>query len=152
MTTTARMFWIIAGFFLAVDIVYVVWNILYEPLRLATDPNGGENSTGIEWVGTVALTLSAVCAAFIAFYIGRTQRSLGGRLPADRRDAAIDDDDPEQGFFSPFSWWPVTLSLSLAVTFTGIAAAFWLAAIGAVGALISIVGFAFEYYRGYFAR
>jgi hypothetical protein len=151
MRVTERMFWILAAFFVAADIVYVVWNLIFEAQNITQDPNGGENSS-IEWVGTVALTLSAICAVLIAFFVRRTIASQGGQLPADRPDAGVDDDDPEQGFFSPFSWWPVMLSLSVAVVFTGMAVGFWVVAIGAAGAIICIVGFAFEYYRGFFAR
>jgi hypothetical protein len=79
-------------------------------------------------------------------------RSLDGTLPSDRTDADIDDDDPEQGFFSPWSWWPLTLSISAGIVFTGLAVGIWMSFIGAVGAVISVVGLVFEYYRGVFAR
>jgi hypothetical protein len=151
MNATTKMMWALAGFFVLVDVVYIVWNLQFEAQHLATTPTGGERGP-IEWVGTVALVLSAVLAVLIAFYLGRSHKSQGGELPADRLDASIDDDDPEQGFFSPYSWWPLTLSASLALVFAGIAVGFWIAAIGLVGTVISIVGFAFEYYRGFFSR
>jgi cytochrome c oxidase subunit IV len=151
MKTTERMMWLLAGFFLAATIVYVVWTILWDQERLAQDPNGMQGGP-IEWAGTVPLFLAAILAALIAFYVRRTLRGMSGPLPSDRTDAKIDDDDPEQGFFSPWSWWPLMLSVSAGLVFIGLAVGVWITAIGAVGAIISIVGLVFEYYRGMFAR
>jgi hypothetical protein len=151
MKTTERMMWLLAGFFLLATVVYVVWTILWDQNNLAQDPNGGQGLR-IEWAGTVPLFLSSMLAALIAFYLRRTLHGLGEIPPSDSTDANVDDDDPEQGFFSPWSWWPVTLSISAAVVFTGFAVGQWIIFIGAAGAVISIVGLVFEYYRGVFAR
>src|SRR3954468_14613409 len=134
MKTTERMMWLLAGFFLAATGVYTVWTILWDQERLAQDPNGMQGGP-IEWAGTVPLFLSAILAALIAFYVRRTVRGMGGPLPSDRVDARIDDDDPEQGFFSPWSWWPLMLSVSAGLVFIGLAVGAWIAAIGAVGAV-----------------
>jgi uncharacterized membrane protein len=151
MKTTERIMWLLAGFFVAATIVYVVWTIIWDQNDLAQDPNGMQGMR-IEWAGTVPLFLASILSVLIAFYIRRTVRSLGNVLPSDRTDAGVDDDDPEQGFFSPWSWWPVTLSMSAAIVFTGLAVGEWIVFIGSVGAVISIVGLVFEYYRGVFAR
>jgi len=103
-------------------------------------------------VGTVGLTLTAVLAAFIAFYLGRIHSAQGGELPEDRVSANIDDGDPELGFFSPFSWWPIFLAAGLALLFMGVAVSLWMAFVGIVILGLSVVGLLFEYYRGNFAH
>ena len=140
MRANAILFWILAVFFLLSAVVYTGWNLL--------DPMHGK----VEWAGSVALLLSAVLASFVAFYLGRTHASQGGELPEDRLDANIDDGDPELGHFSPWSWWPFALAFGAALVILGLAVGFWICFIGVALALVSIVGWVYEYYRGYFAR
>jgi hypothetical protein len=139
--TNAVMFWVLAVFFGLSAIGYTLWSLL-----------AGVDDSAIEWVGTVALTLSALLAAFIAFYVGRVYKAQGGELPEDRVDSNIDDGDPEVGFFSPWSWWPILVGGSAALVFLGFAVGFWICFIGVGMAIISIVGWVYEYYRGRFAR
>ena len=73
-------------------------------------------------------------------------------MAQDRSDANIDDEDPEMGFFSPWSWWPFVLGVSLAIFSLGLAVGTWIAFIGVALLPIAIVGLIFEYYRGNFAR
>ncbi|GIT80115.1 putative cytochrome c oxidase polypeptide 4 [Leifsonia sp. LS1] len=140
MRANAILFWILSIFFILSAVVYTAWSLL--------DPMHGK----VEWVGTVALVLSAILAAFIAFYIGRSHASQGGELPEDRLDANIDDGDPELGHFSPWSWWPIALAAGAALVILGLAVGFWICFIGVAFSLVCIVGWVFEYYRGYFAR
>jgi hypothetical protein len=136
----AKLFWILFGFFVLSDAAYVIWSLL-DPLHLK-----------VEWVGAVGIGLAAILSAFIAFYLGRAHRAVGGELPEDRLDANIDDGDPEQGFFSPWSWWPVLLATGCALLFMGLAIGTWIAFIGAALTIICLVGWVYEYYRGNFAR
>jgi hypothetical protein len=140
MRANVVLFWILAAFFGVVAIGYAYWSAIDD-----LDP-------GMEWAGTVALSLSAVLSAFIAFYLGRVHSAQGAELPEDRLDANIDDGDPELGFFSPWSWWPIMLAASAALVFLGLAVGFWIAFIGVALFLVSIVGWVYEYYRGHFAR
>jgi hypothetical protein len=140
MRANAILFWILAVFFVLSAVVYTVWSLL-DPMHQK-----------VEWVGTVTLLLSAILAAFIAFYIGRSHASQGGELPEDRLDANIDDGDPELGHFSPWSWWPIALAAGAALVLLGLAVGFWICFIGVAFSLVCIVGWVFEYYRGYFAR
>ncbi len=140
MRANAILFWILSVFFILSAVAYTVWSLV--------DPMHGK----VEWVGTVALVLSAVLAAFIAFYVGRSHASQGGELPEDRLDANIDDGDPELGHFSPWSWWPIALAAGAALVLLGLAVGFWICFIGVAFSLVCIVGWVFEYYRGYFAR
>jgi hypothetical protein len=138
MRANANLFWILAGFFLLSAAGYTIWSLIYY----------GK----VEWVGTVALTLSTVLATFLAFYIGRSYSSQGGELPEDRLDANVDDGDPELGHFSPWSWWPIALAFGAGLVVLGIAVGFWIAYIGVAFTIVCLVGWTYEYYRGYFAR
>jgi hypothetical protein len=152
MNTNARLFWILSGFFVAADATYIIWSLIDYSQRVATEPSGGIPGPSIEWVGAVGIALTGVLSAFIAFYLGRSHRSVGGELPEDRLDADIDDGDAEQGFFSPWSWWPMMLALGAGMVFLGIAVGFWICFIGGTIAIISLIGWVYEYYRGNFAR
>lgn len=153
MGANARLFWILAAFFAALAVVYTTWTLIYASQPLAQDPGaGGRGGVEIEYTGTVALSLAAAASALIAFYIGRIHHSQAGELAQDRLDADIDDGDAEQGFFSPWSWWPAMLAASLALVFLGLAVGFWVAFVGAGFVAISLVGWVYEYYRGLFAH
>jgi ABC-type antimicrobial peptide transport system permease subunit len=134
----ANLFWILAAFFWAADALYTVWNLI-------------DHGT-VEWVGTVGIGLSGILGILIAFYVGASRRAQGGELPEDRMDAEIDDGDPEIGYFSPWSWWPMILALGTALVFLGIAVGIWLCFIGAPLAFLAIIGWYYEYYRNNFAR
>jgi amino acid transporter len=151
MGANTKLFWVLSAFFLVASVAYTVWTYLYNQQGLATDPTGGESSV-IEWIGTIGLTLCGVASAFIAFYVGRTHRGQGGELPEDRMDANIDDGEAEQGFFSPWSWWPIALAASAALLFLGIAVGAWVAIIGVGIGIIALVGWTYEYHRGYFGH
>ncbi|MDR6970879.1 cytochrome c oxidase subunit 4 [Leifsonia shinshuensis] len=140
MRANAILFWILSAFFVLSAVVYTLWNLLDEFHR------------NVEWVGTVGMLLAAVLSAFIAFYVGRSHASQGGELPEDRLDANIDDGDPELGHFSPWSWWPIALAFGAGLVILGLAVGFWICYIGVAFSLICIVGWVYEYYRGYFAR
>jgi len=138
MRANAILFWILAVFFALAAVIYVVWSII-------------EYGTP-EPAGTVALTLSGVLGAFIAFYLGRVRSAQGAELPEDRLDANIDDGDAELGFFSPWSWWPIIMAGGAALGFLGLAIGFWIAFIAIPIVVIALVGWVYEYYRGNFAR
>jgi hypothetical protein len=146
MGTNARLFWILAGFFFFADALYIVWSIIAAPDRTI------ELYKQIEWVGAIAIGLSGALAVLIAFYLSRIHSSQGGELPEDRLDALIDDGDAEQGHFSPWSWWPIVLGAAAALTVLGLAIGPWISFIGVAILIVAVVGWVYEYYRGYFAR
>jgi hypothetical protein len=90
----------------------------------------------------------------IAVYLWLTQKKQGGLLIEDREDSDIDDGNPEIGDFSPWSWWPLMLGLSLSLVVLGLCIGFnfWLTFLAAPLVLVAVVGWVFEYYRGHFAR
>jgi hypothetical protein len=138
MRLNAVLFWLLCLFFGILAVVYPVWSLL--------------DTQEVEAVGTVGLSLASVFSGFVAFYLQRSYNAQGGELPEDRLDGNIDDADPELGFFSPWSWWPIGLAASAALGFLGLAAGFWITFIGLGLFLVMIVGWVYEYYRGYFAR
>ena len=144
MRSNIALWWLLLGFFLIIDIVYTGWSILAHPDKPWPE--------AIEWVGTVALLFGAFMSVMIGFYISRVHKAQGGELPQDVLTADIDDDDPELGHFSPWSWWPLMLGGALALVFLGLAVGVWVAFIGAPLVLIAIVGWNYEYYRNNFAR
>jgi hypothetical protein len=138
MKTNIAVFWVLAAYFIVLTIVYTVWAII---------------DTGvIEWIGSLAIGLSAVLSMFIAFYLQVQLKNQGGVLPEDRLDADIDDGDPEIGFYSPWSWWPVLLAAGAGIAMLGVSVGFWVALYGVPIVLVALVGWTYEYYRGYFAR
>jgi len=138
MKTNIVILWVLAAYFVLLTAIYTVWAII----------DTGE----LEWIGTIAIGLSAVLSSFIAFYLQIQLKNQGGVLPEDRLDAEIDDGDAELGFFSPWSWWPVILAAGAAIAFVGLSVGIWVALYGLPLILIALVGWTYEYYRGYFAR
>ena len=138
MKTNIVVLWVMALYFFVLTAVYTVWAII---------------DTGVvEWIGTIAIGLSGILATFIAFYLQVQLRNQGGVLPEDRLDAGIDDGDPELGFYSPWSWWPMMLAAGAAIAMLGFAVGTWVTFYAIPVVLIALVGWSFEYYRGYFAR
>jgi len=142
--TNVNLWWILGVFFLIVAVVYTWWNIIAHPEL--------EWVHAIEWVGTVALFFSVFMSGLIGFYVDRVHKAQGGELPEDILTADIDDGDPEMGEFSPWSWWPLVLAFSAALAIIGLAVGTFMIPIGLGVFVIAIVGWVFEYYRGYFAR
>lgn len=102
-------------------------------------------------VGTTLLVLTGALAFLVAFYTLYTAKRVYPR-PEDRPDAEIDEADPEYGFFSPHSWWPLVVALGAATIAMGLVFAVWVIVFGAFVLMLGIVGWLFEYYRGEFAR
>lgn len=144
MKTNVNLWWILAGFFFLCFALYTGWNII-EHSNLPW-------FNAIEWVGTIALLFTVFMALMVAFYVNRVHHAQGGELPEDTLTADIDDADPEIGEFSPWSWWPLVLAFSAALAILGLAVGTFLLPIGVSVFVIAIVGWVFEYYRGYFAR
>lgn len=144
MRSNVGIWWVISAFFTFAGILYTVWSVV-------DDPKIGWYA-GMEWVGTIALFFTAIMAALIAFYLGRVHKAQGGTLPEDRLSAEVDDGDPELGHFSPWSWWPIVLAFAASIGILGLAVGSWMFPIGIGVFVIAIVGWVYEYYRGYHAH
>ncbi|MET0590032.1 MAG: cytochrome c oxidase subunit 4 [Naasia sp.] len=141
MKVNVVIFWVLSLFFGLAAVAYALWS--WGDAGWDVHP---------EWVGTVGISLVSIMTIFLAFYIQRSWKAQGGELPEDNVNAGIDDGDPELGFFSPWSWWPLVLAASAALAFLGLAVGVWITIIGFGVFLVAIVGWVYEYYRGYFAR
>ncbi|MBF4573468.1 cytochrome c oxidase subunit 4 [Herbiconiux sp. VKM Ac-1786] len=139
MRANTNLFWILTVFMVLAAAAYTVWSLIWYDGQL-------------EWVGTVGISLAAVLSAFLAFYLSRVHKAQGAELPEDRLDANIDDGDPEIGFYSPWSWWPIILAGGGALLMLGLAVGFWICFLAGALVLVAVVGWTYEYYRGYFAR
>ena len=112
---------------------------------------------GIYWyfsrdqIGTTALALTGALAFLVAFYVLYTSKRVYPR-PEDRMDGDIEEADPEYGFFSPHSWWPLAIGASATIIGVGLIFAVWIIVFGVFLLFLSLVGWMFEYYRGEFAH
>ena len=128
MRLEARIFGICSVFFVIVAPAY--WFITGDP------------------TGTSALTMTALLALLITFYLGFHASRMAPR-PEDRADGEIADGAGELGFFSPHSWWPLWCGACLAVMVFAVAMEqWWLFVIGLALGAIALTGMIFEYYVG----
>jgi len=138
MKTNIAVLWVLAIYFFVLTAVYTTWSLI--------------DAAEVEWIGSIAIGLSGVLALLIAYYLQVQLKNQGGVLPEDRLEADIDDGDPEIGFYSPWSWWPVMVAAGAAIAFLGLAVGFWVSLYAIPVVLIALIGWSYEYYRGYFAR
>lgn len=112
---------------------------------------------GVYWyfsrdeIGTTALALTGGMAFLISFYALYTSKRVYPR-PEDRQDAEVDEADPEYGFYSPHSWWPLGVAVATVIIVLGLIFAVWLIVLGVAALILGMVGLLFEYYRGEFAH
>lgn len=130
---------ILAVFFYVCAAAYTLWHM-------------GSYDGRVEWAGTLGLALTGVMSTFIAFYLVLTRRGQGGEHPSDVFDAEIDDADPDEGHFSPWSWWPISLAGALALLFLSIAGPTFIVPIAGALLVIVMIGWVYEHYRGNFSR
>lgn len=100
-----------------------------------------------EPVGWVALFLSAGLGFMIAFFLWTVARKLPSR-PEDDEDGEIHQQEGPYGTFSPYSWWPLWLSLAATIIFLGTAVGLWVAVFGLILGAWAVCGWVFEYYTG----
>ncbi|WP_347753898.1 cytochrome c oxidase subunit 4 [Agrococcus sp. ProA11] len=138
MRTNIIILAILAAFFYLSSAVYTVWHL------------GSEG--WVEWTGTLGLGLTGALATLIGFYMVLVYRGQQGEIAADRHDGDLEDDDPEQGHFAPWSWWPIGVAGALALLFLAFTGPTFLLPIGAALVIVMMVGWVYEHYRGNFVR
>ena len=131
MKIEGRIFAIGAVFFVVVAGAY--WYLSHDP------------------IGATALALCGGLSFLVAFYVLYTAKRVYPR-PEDRPDADIDEADPEYGFFSPNSWWPLAVGFATFLVVLGLIFAVWLTVLGVTVLMLALIGWVFEYYRGDFAH
>jgi Cytochrome c oxidase subunit IV len=102
----------------------------------------------VEVVGVAALILSGGLLGIPGGFFWFVSRRIDPR-PEDRSDAEIAEAAGDLGFFSPGSYWPVTLAGAASVIGFGLAfEQLWLVLVGVLFLMFSIGGLLFEYYIG----
>jgi hypothetical protein len=127
-------FWTVAGcaiFFVATAPIY--WFLTYDP------------------TGTTALIMTTLLCGLLGFYLYVVSNQIPPR-PEDRSRGEIAEGAGEQGFFPPYSWWPLFCAMALATIVLGIVIGWWLFIIGAGFGALTVAGWIFEYYRGVHAH
>jgi hypothetical protein len=130
----ARLFLAVAGFFWLVAIGYGIWT--------------AKTQGHVEVVGVAALILSGGLTGIPGGFFWFVSRRIDPR-PEDRSDAEIAEAAGEVGFFSPGSYWPVTLAAAATVVGLGLCLVqVWLVIVGVLFLIFAIGGLLFEYYIG----
>jgi hypothetical protein len=118
--------------FIGLSVFYVLMTIIYWQV-------GGEP------VGIAGMLLSAALAGMVGFYVWFTQRRIGQLLPEDNLTALISDGAGDLGFYSPHSWWPLPVALSMCALTLSLIIGWWLTVISLGALVISIIGMVTEY-------
>ena len=101
-----------------------------------------------EAAGIVALTLTGGLCLIVGTYFRFVARRLEER-PEDNPEAEVSDGAGDVGFFSPSSYWPITVAGGVALTGIGLAFyQWWLIVLGLIFLIIAVSGLVFEYHAG----
>src|SRR6266516_2951866 len=134
MRVEARLFLGVAMFFWLAAIGYGIWS--------------AQTQQHVEVVGVAGLILSGGLVGIPGAFFWFVSRRIDPR-PEDRSDAEIAEAAGDIGFFSPGSYWPVTLAG--AAMLAGVALSIvqvWLLIIAVLMLMFAIGGLLFEYYGG----
>ena len=104
-----------------------------------------------ELVGFPAILLSAGLAFMVGIYFQMLAKRHGVR-PEDREDGEIAELAGDQGFYSPWSWWPLVLAAGAALSFVALAVGWWVMVPAGIIALVGLVGWVFEFSTGRFSH
>ncbi len=132
MKAEIKVFGVLVPFFTVVGVGYGLWS-------------------NWEAVGTLALLLLAGLGGMVSFYLMLVARRIDAR-PEDDPEAEIEQGAGELGVFPPWSWWPLVVAGGAAIGFLALALGWWLMVIGAVTAVIGLIGWMFEFSRGQHAH
>ena len=153
MNTNAKLFWILCGFFVLADIIYVVWSIAvhnagYLTQLAGVQAPGTDPGSPVEWAGTLTIGLSAVMSSASPPPPpprGRPPPSPGPAEPKSGGGGA------GGGFFRGGGGGPAAAPAGLLLFVVGSwCPRFWVLSLAVTA--ISLVGWVYEYYRGNFAR
>lgn len=134
MKPTVRIFTILTLFFIIVSIIYGFMSYTQAPL-------------GLELVGFPAILMLALMAGMIAVGLHLFAKAHPER-PEEDENAEVYQDAGVQGSYAPYSWHPLWLSIGGALVFLGVAAGWWIAALGAIPLLIGLFGWVMEFSVG----
>ena len=127
MRVESRIFELLTIFFFAIGTIYLV---------LSREP-----------AGSAALFLTGGLSLIVGTYFRFVARRLEAPRPEDNPGGEISDGAGDVGFFSPGSYWPITLAFAAALV--GLSLAFfyiWMLVISGVLLIVAIGGLVFEYH------
>ena len=134
MRVEARLFLGLTAFCWAAAVLYGFWS--------------HRDQGHVEVAGLAGLILSGGLLGITGSFFWFVSRRIDPR-PEDRGDAEIAEAAGELDFFSPGSYWPITIAGAATVTGAGFAFfQMWLAIVGVLGILFTVGGLLFEYYIG----
>lgn len=134
MRVEARLFLGVGVFFWLTAIAYGIWS--------------AQTQRHVEVVGVAGLILSGGLVGIPGAFFWFVSRRIDPR-PEDRSDAEIAEAAGDVGFFSPGSYWPITLASAATVVGIGLSLAqLWIVIIGVLFLMFAIGGLLFEYYSG----
>ncbi|GAA4678649.1 cytochrome c oxidase subunit 4 [Gordonia humi] len=134
MKVEARIFEVLAVFFILMGVIYTVCTFYYR--------------TGVEWAGAACMFFAGGLALIAGTYFRFVARRVEIR-PEDFEEAEIEDGAGELGFFSPGSYWPIMIAGGAALFAIGFATAnFWFAIAMVFVIVGSVAGLVFEYHVG----
>lgn len=100
-----------------------------------------------ELVGFPAIVLVGLMSLMIGAFVFLQDKKMG-KHPQDIESAEISDESYEYGFYSPWSWWPLSLAAGIGICFLAVAVGWWIMPFGGVLCLVSLIGLVYEYDRG----
>ncbi len=138
MRAIAKIFWILAAFFLVVAIAYGFLTGMFEP-------------HGVEPVGFPAFLALTALFVMVGMAMNLTIRKneLGA---SEDLDGEVHHDAGVQGSFSPYSWAPLWLSSGAALCFLGVAAGWWIFAFGIIFTVYGLLQWVLEFSVGQHAH
>jgi hypothetical protein len=99
-----------------------------------------------EAVGSAGLFLTGGLCLIIGTYFRFVSRRLEGR-PEDNPDAEVSDGAGDVGFFSPGSYWPITLAFCVGLMAISLAFFYvWAMVIAGILVITAVGGLVFEYH------
>ncbi|WP_132991593.1 cytochrome c oxidase subunit 4 [Gordonia zhaorongruii] len=134
MKVEARIFEILAIFFIVMGVIYAVCTFYYR--------------TGVEWTGATCMFFSGGLSLIAGTYFRFVARRVEIR-PEDYEEAEVEDGAGELGFFSPGSYWPIMIAAAAALFAIGFASGnFWFSIAFVVIIIGVVAGLVFEYHVG----
>jgi hypothetical protein len=121
-----------------VGIAYAFLTGTYQPL-------------GIEPMGFPALLMAGALSLLVALTLTIFSRTYPDRAE-EEPDAAVESETGVQGSFAPYSWYPLWTAIGACMAFVGVAAGWWILALGVPFVLIGVVGWVMEFSRGQHAH
>ncbi|ANE04434.1 cytochrome c oxidase subunit 4 [Corynebacterium crudilactis] len=136
MKSSAKLMYGLTVFMVAVAVTYIF-------ATMHVDDKG--SVPGVEWVGSVALVLSAGLTLMLGVYLHFTE-VRADVLPEDWEEAEVADKAGTLGFFSPNSIWPAAMSGAVGFLAFGLVYFhYWMIAVGVLLLIFTVTKLNLQY-------